>query len=130
MAKSRKELEDMLIMALEQVNECTETLTRSVNFLPDYYENILVILNLVSRVNDLHVELNRGVALVREATDDGFLSEEESVELQARFAHVMRTDEWVTKNHELALEATKKLAALEDVTLQFYDNQHPDVVIT
>jgi hypothetical protein len=70
------------------------------------------------------------VALLREATDEGFFTEEEAAELEAKFAHAMRTDEWVAKNHELATEATQKLAALEDVTLQFYDNQHPDVVIT
>lgn len=130
MSLNRKELEEQLILALEEVNKCTETLTRTVNFLPDYYENILVILKVVARVHELHLELNRGVALLNDVADAGFFNEEETEALQARFAHAMRTSEWVAKNHELATEAIQKLTALEDVTLQFYDNQHPDVVIT
>lgn len=122
MAQTPEHLKKELIRVLQHIGELSEEITRIVNVFPDYYEEMLRLLNVVAHANKLNATIQDLVAECRAA---GHLLDED---LQEQLDNILRTQDWVKKNYELATEATQKLSALEDVTLQFYDNPHPDVV--
>jgi hypothetical protein len=107
-----------------KLDEANNQVTGIINVFPDYYEQMLSILNIVASSNQLNVELQK---LISEWQESSLLGDD--YELHEQVQQAMRTQDWVQKNYELAKEAIQKLSALEDVTLQFYDNLHPDVVV-
>ena len=123
MAQTPEELKAELFGLLERLADATTGVTRAVNLFPDYYEKILALLTVIRDANKLTLEIQN---IIAESVDDGFTENDE--DLQQRIDHFLRTQDWVKKNSELATEAISKLSQLEDVTLQFYDNPHPDVV--
>lgn len=116
----RKELFD----TLERINQTNGEITGLINVFPDYYEQMQSLLSVVSKANELSNRLQDAVADLRE-TGAGA----DDPDFDAQMARILRTQEWAKKNHELAQAALQRLSDLEDVTLQFYDNPHPDVVI-
>jgi hypothetical protein len=122
MSQTPEHLKQELVRVLKNISELSEEITRIVNVFPDYYEDMLRLLTVVANANNLTSLIHEAVAKCR---DEGHLLDED---LQSQLDNLLRTQDWVKKNYELATEATQKLSALEDVTLQFYDNPHPDVI--
>ena len=123
MSKTPDEIKSELVSLLNDIGRLSENITRIINVFPDYYEEMLSFLNIVAGANKLHGLLHEAVESAR-----AHPSVQDDEEFSQQLEHLLRTQEWVQKNYELALEATRKLSDLEDVTLQFYDNKHPDVV--
>jgi hypothetical protein len=123
MARTPEKLKKELFELLEKLADATTAVTSAVNIFPDHYEKILALLSVIRDANKLTCEVQEVVA---ESVDEGLTENDE--DLQQRVDHFLRTQDWVKKNSELAAEAIAKLSQLEDVTLQFYDNPHPDVV--
>jgi hypothetical protein len=122
MAQTPEHLKKELIRVLRNIGELSEEITRIVNVFPDYYEDMMRLLTVVASANNLNVVIHDVVTECRAA---GHLLDDD---LQEQLDNILRTQDWVKKNYELATEATQKLSALEDVTLKFYDNPHPDVI--
>lgn len=122
MSQTPEHLKKELVRVLKSISELSEEITRIVNVFPDYYEDMLRLLTIVANANNLTSLIHEAVTKCR---DEGHLLDED---LQSQLDNLLRTQDWVKKNYELATEATQKLSALEDVTLQFYDNPHPDVI--
>lgn len=125
MAQTPENIKKDLVRLLGDIGRLSEQITRIINVFPDYYEDMLSLLTIVANANKVHGMIHDAVQQARVA--EAF---EADSEFAAQITHLLRTQEWVKKNYELALDATKKLSDLEDVTLQFYDNPHPDVIFT
>jgi hypothetical protein len=121
--ENQRNLLKELVDTLERINETNEQITGIVNNFSAYYEDLSQFLNIVKNANTLSLKLHAALQAVKE---EGSLEDNEEIALQVE--DILRTQAWVQKNAELADEALKKLSDLEDVTLQFYDNPHPDVV--
>lgn len=77
---------------------------------------------MIKKANKLSSDLQKLVANL----DESFA--ESDAELQQQIQSFLRTQTWMQTNHDIAQTAIAKLSDLEDVTLQFYDNPHPDTV--
>lgn len=122
--KLPEHIRERFFTLVSKLDEANNQVTGIINVFPDYYEQMLSILNIVASSNQLNIELQK---LVTEWQERSLLGDD--YELHEQVQQAIRTRDWVQKNYELAKDAIQKLSALEDVTLQFYDNLHPDVVV-
>lgn len=123
MEKTPEQFQNELIALLRDIAKTAEEVTNLINVFPDYYEDMMRLLNVVKHAADANRKIHAAFAGVRD-------NPEISDRFRQQIDYLLRTQDWVEKNYALAVEATQKLSALEDVTLQFYDNPHPDVNFT
>lgn len=122
MSANTLDLKKQLLAAMNSAADATESLTSAANVFPDFYERILELLTVIKKANKLSSDLQKLVANL----DESFA--ESDAELQQQIQSFLRTQTWMQTNHDIAQTAIAKLSDLEDVTLQFYDNPHPDTV--